>query len=239
MSDILDAMQEEAYRRAAEIRAGGAYAPLVGGPVWIGRILYEDSNMGAASRPPRLVQAPTSLLSLEPANTALHHVEARDDGWLATSAVDNHGRHEAYAYLSPGGDIEMAGVLKVGCWAREPRAWWPGIYELPLLRALSMTSRYRLPAHEEICPSAPPFRREFGPHGAAWLYTSLIALAGTAVTGESGNGSEDAFPIPAGVDTLHFAPVMLDGSAASRDRLIASFDRIRHLVGSKATAFYL
>jgi hypothetical protein len=239
MSDVLDAMQEEAYRRAAEIRAGGTYAPLVEGPVWIGRILYEDSSMGAAYRPPRLAQAPTSLLSLEPANTALHHVAARGDGWLATSAVDNHGRHEAYAYLFPGGDIEMAGVLKVGYWAREPRAWWPAIYELPLLRALSMTSRYRLPAHGKICPSAPPFRLEFGPHRAAWLYTSLIALAGTAVTGESGNGSEDAFPIPAGIDALHFAPVMLDGSAASRDRLITSFDLIRHLVGSKTTAFYL
>ncbi|MFC5430709.1 hypothetical protein ACFPTO_18160 [Paraburkholderia denitrificans] len=239
MSDVLHAMQEEAYRRAAEIRAGSAYAPLAQGPVWIGRILYEDSSISAAHRSLALSEAPTSLLSLEPANTALHHVDAHGDGWLATSSVDNHGKHEAYAYLFPGGEIEMAGVLKVGPWMQEPRAWWPGIYELPLLRALSMASRYRLPAHEETPPAAPPLLLEFGPRRAAWLYMSLIAIAGTAVTGESGNGSEDAFPVPAGIDALHFAPVLLDGSAASRDSLITSFDRIRHLVGSKATAFYL
>jgi hypothetical protein len=120
----------------------------------------------------------------------------------------------------------MVGMPGVGPWLEERDTWWPGTYELPLLEQLSENG---------------PLRNLVGPRASSYVLMSLTEIDGTALVTESDNGIERPFRIPAGVDTIHFAPVCTGGPAEYwREALVAAFDRIRQLVGLRsARPFYL
>ncbi|WP_244100459.1 hypothetical protein [Burkholderia ambifaria] len=164
---------------------------------------------------------------LKPANVVLTDPVPSAGGWLARSSSDGGGRCRAYAHLGADRILEMVGMPGVGPWLDEHDAWWPGAYELPLLEQLS--------AHES------PLRDMLGATARAHLLMSLTEVDGTALVTESDDGIERPFRIPAGVDTIHFAPVCICGPVAHwRETLVTAFDRVRHLVGLRsARPFYL
>ncbi|WP_233633267.1 MULTISPECIES: hypothetical protein [Burkholderia cepacia complex] len=164
---------------------------------------------------------------LKPANVVLTDPVPNADGWLARSSTDGFGRCRAYAHLGADRILEMVGMPGVGPWLDEHDTWWPGAYELPLLEQLSANDS--------------PLRDLFGATAATHLLMSLTEVDGTALVTESDDGIERPFRIPAGVDTIHFAPVCICGPVAQwRETLVTAFDRVRHLVGLRsARPFYL
>lgn len=155
----------------------------------------------------------------------LSSVEPCGDGWLAQSDSDSNGRYSGYVYLGSDNSIEMVGVLKVGPWFPESRTWWPGTYELQLLKQLPTSIRQLI---DQLDLPAP-----------AYLFMNLIAISGTAIVTESDDGTERPFPIPAHLNTIKFAPVFLD-KLASREETISSLNKIRQVIGLKTSRpFYL
>ncbi|WP_243771597.1 hypothetical protein [Burkholderia sp. D-99] len=228
MPDTPFVIVERARRRTAQVRFGDTPAVLQDGPKWVCQIV-PDGAVRTGVEPIPSARVVELLGRLKPANVALNGAAAHADGWLARSAPDAVGQCRAYAHLGADRTLEMVGMPGVGPWLAEGDTWWPGTYELPLLEHLSATvpPLYGLPGATEIA--------------SAHLLMSLTAIDGTALVTESDDGIERPFRIPAGVDTIHFAPVRIDGPAPLwREALVAAFDRVRHLVGLKSTRpFYL
>ncbi|WP_246637339.1 hypothetical protein [Burkholderia catarinensis] len=164
---------------------------------------------------------------MKPANIVLTDPVPHVGGWLARSSTDRAGRCRAYAHLGEDSVLEMVGMPSAGPWLDERDTWWPGAYELPLLELLSA--------------AAPSLPDPLGAAASAHILMSLTEIDGTALVTESDDGIERPFRIPAGVDTVHFTPVCIDGAAEHwRDMLVAAFDRVRRLVGIRSSRpFYL
>ncbi|WP_346778395.1 hypothetical protein [Paraburkholderia sp. Tr-20389] len=177
--------------------------------------------------PIRFARSAELLARLKPANVRLTHGATYSNGWLARSMPDTDGRCRAYVRLTTDRTIEMVGMPGVGRWVAEHHAWWPGTYELPLLEQLPVIIQ--------------PLLEQLGVRAPAHMLMSLTAIDGTALVTESDDGIERPFRIPSGVDTVHFAPVCIDGPATQwREAILATFDRVRHLVGLKSgRPFYL
>ncbi|AXF24895.1 hypothetical protein CUJ89_32210 [Burkholderia pyrrocinia] len=226
MPDTPFAIVERARRRTAQIRFGDVPAALLEGPKWVCQIV-SDCAVEADVEPTQAARAAEMLGRLRPANVALAGRVARASGWLARSVLDADDRCRAYAHLGTDRIIEMVGMPGVGPWLAERDTWWPGTYELPLLEQLPATVK--------------PLLDVLGVTASAYLLMSLTAIDGTALVTESDDGIERPFRIPAGVDTIHFAPVCIDGPAEQwREALVAALDGVRRLVGLKsARPFYL
>ncbi|RQS71614.1 hypothetical protein DID96_12895 [Burkholderia sp. Bp8963] len=226
MPDTPVVIVERARRRTAQIRFGDVPAELQDGPKWM-CLIVPGQAVRAGAEPISSARAAAMLGRLRPANVALTDSAAHAGGWLARSAPDTAGRCRAYARLDADRTLEMVGMPAVGPWCDERYTWWPGAYELPLL--------------EQLSAIVPPLLDQPGPTAFAHLLMSLTAIDGTALVTESDDGIERPFRIPAGVDTIHFAPVCIDGPAIGwRDAVVDSFDRVRQLVGLKsARPFYL
>ncbi|TGN98785.1 hypothetical protein PL79_007130 [Burkholderia sp. USMB20] len=226
MPDTPIVIVEHARRRTAQVRAGDVPAALQGGPKWVCRIVPDHAPRSCEGHRSAAGTAET-LGRLKPANVALTDPVPSAGGWLARSSTDGAGRCRAYAHLGANRILEMVGMPGVGPWLDEHDTWWPGAYELPLLEQLS--------ANES------PLRDLLGATAPAHLLMSLTEVDGTALVTESDDGIERPFRIPAGVDTIHFAPVRISGPVAQwRETLVTAFDRVRHLVGLRsARPFYL
>lgn len=226
MRDTPIAIVEHARRRTAQVRAGDVFAALQEGPKWVCRIVPDPAQRSREGHRPA-ASAAGMLGRLKPANVVLTGAVPSAGGWLACSATDAVGRCRAYAHLGADRTLEMVGMPGVGPWLDERDTWWPGAYELPLL--------------EQLSANASPLRELLGTTAAAHLLMSLTEVDGTALVTESDDGIERPFRIPAGVDTIHFAPVWIRGPVAQwRETLVSAFDRVRQLVGLRsARPFYL
>ncbi|AIO43349.1 hypothetical protein K6Y76_16800 [Burkholderia cenocepacia] len=225
MVDTLTNMEEDASRRAAAILAGCSPVPLQEGPKWIGRIASQRQSEEA--RHCYQLQADISglLLAMRPANAQLTSIEPYKNGWLATSAPDDSGRYNGYVYVDSQNSVEMVGVLHVGPWLTESRTWWPGVYELQLLKELPTTVRQLI---SKLDVPAPPY-----------LFMNLGDMRGTAIVTESDEGIERPFPIPADSSTMNFMPVLLD-KLTYRESVVNSLNKIRRIIGLKSSRpFYL
>lgn len=226
MPDTPFVIAEHARRRAAQVRSGDVPAALQDGPKWVCRIVPDQEPRCGAEH--RSAASMAGILGrLKPANVPLTDPVASADGWLARSSTDRGGRCRAYAHVGADRILEMVGMPAVGPWLDERDTWWPGAYELPLL--------------EQLSASGSPLRDLLGATASTHLLMSLTEVDGTALVTESDDGIERPFRIPAGVDTIHFAPVCIRGPAAQwRETLVTAFDRVRHLVGLRSTRpFYL
>ncbi|RQZ24972.1 hypothetical protein DIE16_34580 [Burkholderia sp. Bp9090] len=226
MPDTPIVIVEHARRRAAQVRGGDVPAALQGGPKWVCRIVPDHAPRFCEGHRSAAGTAET-LGRLKPANVALTDPVPSAGGWLARSSTDGAGRCRAYAHLGANRILEMVGMPGVGPWLDEHDTWWPGAYELPLL--------------EQLSAKESPLRDLLGATAPAHLLMSLTEVDGTALVTESDDGIERPFRIPAGVDTIHFAPACICGPAAQwRETLVTAFDRVRHLVGLRsARPFYL
>ncbi|TKC87675.1 hypothetical protein FAZ69_15380 [Trinickia terrae] len=195
-----------------------ARIPLSGGPKWICRIASEPADRRRWRNNPLPVGVAQTLLKLRPADVPMQRIEERERGLLAIPKTDDHGTYRGYAYLAPDRSIEMAGVIGVGPWADQERTWWPGAYELPMLKMLPTAVRTLL---DQLLEGVTPF-----------LFMALADIAGTALVTES-EGMERPFAIPPGIDTVHFDPVRLDDAPGCRSAVETSFNRIRELAGLK------
>ncbi|AXF05925.1 hypothetical protein CUJ88_46965 (plasmid) [Paraburkholderia hospita] len=119
----------------------------------------------------------------------------------------------------------MVGVVKVGPWLTESSAWWPGLYELQLLKELPNSIRQLI---NQLGLSAP-----------VYLFMNLVAVSGTAIVTESDDGTERPFPLPLDVDTVSFPPVAL-GESTYQEEIVDSLNKIRQVIGLKTSRpFYL
>lgn len=225
MSDPINAVEQAAHRRTAEIVAGLTHLPLHEGPKFVAQVraAYPRPQEGDE---PVSAEAVRSLIGLAPQNIHLDKVEPAGGGWLVSPAGDQAGNYSGYLYIAPDRSIELVAVLKVGPWGIEPRTWWPGVYEVPMTRAL--------------CAGGLSHPRQLGMVLPADLFMSLVCVNGTAIVTESDDGVECPLPIPFGVDTIHLSHVHLDLRADCGDGFISAFGAVRHLVGvKKKRPFYL
>ncbi|MNT28681.1 hypothetical protein D3C72_1643860 [compost metagenome] len=148
-------------------------------------------------------------------------------GLLCHAHPDTDGRVQAYALLRADRSVEMVAVLPTGCWPPHAHAWWPGVYEIPLL--------------QQITPLLLPLAGALAQPTPCSLQMTLLALQGSALIAKRQQGSERAYPLPAGVDRIELPAVRLDGGDAERKRaLIQALDQVRRCAGAgTATAFYL
>ncbi|RDJ97685.1 hypothetical protein [Paraburkholderia lacunae] len=226
MPDTPIVIVEHARRRTAQVRSGDVPAALQDGPKWVCRIVPDHAQRFREGH--RSMASTVEMLGrLKPANVVLTDAAPSDVGSLVRSSTDGAGRCRAYAHLGADWILEMVGMPGVGPWLDEHDTWWPGAYELPLLEQLSANDS--------------PLRDLFEATATAHLLMSLTEVDGTALVTESDDGIERPFRIPAGVDTIHFAPVCICGPVAQwRETLVTAFDRVRHLVGLRsARPFYL
>ncbi|PQV44451.1 hypothetical protein [Paraburkholderia sp. BL21I4N1] len=223
--DTLINLEEAANHRAASILAGNSPIPLQDGPKWIGRIASEKQRNGASLGYPLQANISGLLLAMAPANVILNSIEPYENGWLAKSAPDSDGRHDGYVYIDRREFIEMVGVLHVGPWLTESRTWWPGVYELQLVKQLptivrQLISQLHLPA-------------------PLYLFMNLVDVCGTAIVTESDDGIERPFPIPADLNKVNFTPVLLD-MLTYHESVVNSLNKIRRVIGLKSSRpFYL
>jgi hypothetical protein len=225
MFDMLRRLEDEANRRTAAIRAGDTFSSLRDGPKWICRIASGTLRSEPDISQPLHTDASHLLLALRPANVELNSLETHGDGWLAKSEPDCNGKHSGYAYLGSDSSIEMVGVLRIGPWLTESKTWWPGIYELQLLKDLST--------------SIPQLIKQLRMPAPIYVFMNLIALSGTAIVTESDDGAERPFPIPPSFDTINFSPVLL-GDLSCQEGIVNSLNKIRQLIGLKVSRpFYL
>ncbi|MFM0741982.1 hypothetical protein PQQ51_32540 [Paraburkholderia xenovorans] len=213
-------MEQLAHDRTAAVSHGLAHLPLADGPKVVTQIqAHETAALGR--RKPLSEEDIHPLLSFMPSHIEQLQVQSRGDTWLASSAPDRGGRHSQYIHVAADRSIELVSVLAAGGWGNEARTWWPGAYELPLLKALSA--------------NAIPILKQLGTGLPARVFISLTDIAGTAIVTESDLGIECPFPLPAGIDSLHFAPVDLGETESCREALSTSFNTIREIVGLKNT----
>lgn len=225
MFDTLTDLEDEANRRAANIVAGNAPIPLQDGPKWIGRISSVRQSDRASLGYPLQANISGLLLAMRPTNVVLSNIQPYENGWLAKSIPDSNGRHSGYVYVDGKKSIEMVGVLHAGPWLTESRTWWPGVYELQLLKELPTTIRQLI---SELDLPAP-----------LYLFMNLVDVSGTAIVTESDDGIERPFPIPTDSGTVNFTPVLLD-KLTYYESIVNALNKIRRVIGLKSSRpFYL
>jgi hypothetical protein len=198
---------------------------LQAGPKWIARVSAAVENRKRWFDDPLPLAAKEQLLKLEPVNAVLKHISEHGDGYIATTDADGAGLYRGYATISVDRTIEMGGVLGVGVWGDAERSWWPGVYEVPMLKMLSNSLRSML---DLLMQGTTPE-----------LVMTLTDIDGTAILAEH-EGMERPFRLPRGVNRLQFCPVRLDDAPSCRSALTASFGRVRELVGiGNDKPFYL
>jgi hypothetical protein len=222
--EMLEFMEEGTGRPDVALTIGER-VPLRAGPKWMAWITGETpehKRWRGSPLPPAVAE---QLLQLEPANVVLKHLRKDDDGYLATSEINEDHQYRGYARVGLDRTIEMAGVLGAGVWGDALQSWWPGAYELPMLKMLPATIRTLL---DQLM------------HGVApTLYMVLTDIEGTAIVAEY-EGMERPFLIPPGIGQIQFSRVQLDDSPSCRTALTASFNRIREIVGiGERKPFYL
>lgn len=197
------------------------------GPQWRCRLLPAP---GVAGQPLSTLQrqhALALLQQLRPAGITLAPPVPHPAGLCCHAAADADGRVPAYALLRGDRSVEMVAVLPTGYWPPHAHAWWPGVYEIPLLQQITPLL---LPLADALALPAP-----------CSLQMTLLALQGSALIAKRQQGSERAYPLPPGVDRIELPAVRLDGFDAERRRaLIQALDQVRRGAGAgTATAFYL
>lgn len=221
---MLDCVEDGAGRLAAALKLVSR-VPLQAGPKWIAWVtsdVAERQRWNGTALPPDTCE---QLLQLEPANTLLKYLREDDDGYIATSGTNESGLHRGYARIGPDRTIEMVGVLGVGVWGEASQSWWPGAYEVPMLKMLSTTLRKLL---DRSMQGTTPT-----------LFMALTDIDGTAILAEH-EGMERPFRLPLGVNQIQFSPVRLDDTPSTRTALTASLNKIREIVGiGSDKPFYL
>jgi hypothetical protein len=203
----------------------GARVPLQAGPKWVARVTVDAEYRKRWSGEALPSAAKGKLLELEPVNAVLKHLKEDGGGYIATSDFNEAGLCRGYAMLERDRTIEMAGVLGVGVWGDARRSWWPGAYEVPMLKMLSTTLRSML---DLLLQGTTPV-----------LSMTLTDIEDTAILAEH-EGMERPFCLPAGVNQLEFRPVKLVDAPICRSALTASFSKIREIVGiGNDKPFYL
>lgn len=225
MVETLANLEEEANRRAAAIMAGSSPIPLQDGPKWIGRISSERKGDGVTLGYPLQTNLSGLLLAMRPANVMLSCIEPYENGWLAKSAPDGNGKYSGYVYIDGKNSIEMVGVLHVGPWLTESQTWWPGVYELQLLKELPTTVKQLISQLDLPAP--------------LYLFMNLVDVSGTAIVTESDDGIERPFPIPTDSGTINFMPVLLD-KLTYHESVVNALNKIRRVIGLRSSRpFYL
>jgi hypothetical protein len=223
--EMLDCMEDGTCRPGIASKARGGCVPLRSGPKWIAWITSDATEHQRWRGSPLPSTAAQHLLRLEPANVTLKQLCERGDGYLAMSGSGRDGTYRGYAHIGPDRTLEMAGVLGAGVWGDAAQSWWPGAYELPMLRMLSTTVRTLL---DQLMQGTTPT-----------LYMALTDIAGTAIVSEN-EGMERPFLLPSGMERVDFRPVRLNDSPSCRAALTASFNTIREIVGiGEEKPFYL
>lgn len=212
---------------AAAQPGGNAVVAMPPGPQWRCRLLPAAGVVGHALSAWQRQQALALLQQLRPAGIALAAPVPHPAGLLCPAHPGADGRVPAYALLRSDRSVEMAAVLPTGCWPPHAHAWWPGVYEIPLLQQLTPLL---LPLAGVLALPAP-----------CSLQMTLLALQGSALIAKRQQGSEQVYPLPADIDQLELPPVSFDYfTAASRSALIHALDQVRSCAGAHAaTAFYL
>lgn len=197
------------------------------GPQWRCRLLPAPGVAGQPLSAAQRQHALALLQQLRPAGITLAPPVPHPAGLCCHAAADADGRVPAYALLRGDRSVEMVAVLPTGYWPPHAHAWWPGVYEIPLLQQITPLL---LPLADALALPAP-----------CSLQMTLLALQGSALIAKRQQGSERAYPLPPGVDRIELPAVRLDGFDAERRRaLIQALDQVRRGAGAgTATAFYL
>lgn len=206
---------------------GSAAVTMAPGPQWRCRVLPAAGVVGQPLSAWQRQQALALLAQLRPAGIALSQHASHPCGELFHSGASAAGQVHAYALLRSDRSVEMAATLPTGCWPPHAHAWWPGVYELPLL--------------QQITPLLLPLAIALALPAPCSLQMTLLALQGSALIAKRQQGSEQVYPLPADIDRLELPPVRFDCfTAATRSALIHALDQVRACAGaSSATAFYL
>lgn len=214
MFDIPQSISVQARERNAELSGGATALPMAAGPKWVCQIIPAAPEPLTTLSSAQRLAAQALLRQLRPLNIALGCCEAAEPTLLACSERDGDGLVHAYARVRPDRTIEIAGVLPTGFWQPEHRAWWPGSYEIPLLKQASAVFTPLLNALQLGCPT--------------YLCMSLLGVQGSALIAKGQSGTERPYPIPAGVDTIQLPPVRVDAfTESTREMLIAALDQVR------------
>lgn len=218
MVEIPFALEERLRRRRVELAAGATAVPMASGPKWVCQIVSESAEACTAPSDGQLAEARPWLEQLRPLNLRLGPCLVSGQALLASSGRDTAGRVGAYAQLAYDGAIEIVGTLPTGLWSREPCAWWPGSYEIPLVQQIETVYA--------------PLLRALQPRTPSYLCMSLTGVQGSALIAKGQFGNERPYPLPPDVATLPLPPVCVEAFGAdTRERLIAALDQVRVCAG--------
>ncbi|SMF02831.1 hypothetical protein [Pseudogulbenkiania subflava] len=223
MSELPFALSRRVEQRVAALAGGVTLAPMAAGPKWVCQLVAEAPAPGQE----QLAAARPWLATLRPLNVPLQDWSDEAAAALVCSARDSAGRVGAYAGVGRDGAVEIVATLPCGLWSSEPCVWWPGSYEIPLLRQLDTVYA---PLWQALRPGAP-----------GYLCMSLLGMRGTALIAKGELGNERPYRLPHEIDTLALPPVQFETAAAdARDALMAALDQVRAYAGvSPAHPFYL
>ncbi|EEG10202.1 conserved hypothetical protein [Pseudogulbenkiania ferrooxidans 2002] len=223
MSELPFVLSRRVEQRLAALAGGATLAPMATGPKWACLLVAE----APAPSHEQLAAARPWLAALRPLNVPLQDWRNEATAPLVCSARDRAGRVGAYAGVGSDGAVEVVAALPCGLWSSEPRVWWPGSYEIPLLRQLDTVYA---PLWQALRSGAP-----------GYLCLSLLGMRGTALIAKGEFGNERPYRLPHEIDTLALPPVRFAGSAVeARDALMAALDQVRACAGvSPAHPFYL
>jgi hypothetical protein len=223
MSELPFTLSQRVDERSTALAGGATLAPMAAGPKWVCQLVAEAP---APSRE-QLAAARPWLAALRPLNVPLVAWAEDAPSLLACSARDSAGRVGAYAAVRSDGAVEIVAALPSGLWSREPCAWWPGSYEIPLLRQLDTVYA---PLWQALQRGAP-----------GYLCLSLLGMRGTALIAKGEFGNERPYRLPDEIDTLALPPVRFEAAVTdARDALMTALDQVRVCAGvSPAHPFYL
>ncbi|WP_232503500.1 hypothetical protein [Pseudogulbenkiania sp. NH8B] len=223
MSELPFVLSRRVEQRLAALAGGATLAPMAAGPKWVCLLVAE----APAPSHEQLAAARPWLAALRPLNVPLPDWRDEAAAPLVCSARDRAGRVGAYAGVASDGAVEIVAALPCGLWSSEPRVWWPGSYEIPLLRQLDTVYA--------------PLWQALRSNASGYLCLSLLGMRGTALIAKGEFGNERPYRLPHEIDTLALPPVRFAGSAAeARDALMAALDQVRACAGvSPAHPFYL
>lgn len=223
MSEIPFSLSQRVEKRTTALADGATLAPMAAGLKWVCHLVSE----APAPSHEQLAAAREWLQQLRPLNVPLVAWVEGAPALLACSARDSMGRVSTYASVARDGAIEIVGTLPSGLWSGEPCAWWPGSYEIPLIKQLDTVYAPLLQALQRGAPS--------------YLCMSLLGMRGAALIAKGELGNERLYRLPAEVDTLVLPPVRLETfDVDAREVLMVALDQVRVCAGvTPAHPFYL
>ncbi|KJV29055.1 hypothetical protein VI06_10965 [Aquitalea magnusonii] len=221
MPDIFPPQRITARQRLVELTQATAI-PMPDGPKWVCQLLPGQPGIFDHQPADQRPSVHELLQQLKPLNLELEQGHSTAAGWMLNAPSSEACFSRAYVLLRTDCSLEIVGVLPTGLWPPYQCTWWPGAYEIPLLKQIGLVFQPLIAALKWPTP--------------VFLHMGLINLQDSALIAH-----ERAYPIPAEHHMLALPPVCFAGDTEQiKSELVQAFNCVRACAGVAMThAFYL